>query len=698
LNSVDVPSFSPDGRFLAATVANYPRRVREGYLAVPCVWDLKSGASLTEGAWRYATTPEGAATVRGFPIDLSDPWRWKTARDEAAVERLKHYAGVADTVSPDGRFTAAKSLDAEQPQKRGIQIRRTLDDSRVLLLELETNRISSLQFSPDGRWLVSQDFDWKRWRLIVWDVETGASYKTLVNDKAFNGIAFSPDSRLMLVARNHGRLTLYDLSTWESVWTHPELEGFYIRAVTFSQDGSVLAVAHRYDSRIEIWRTGDWVAPVQFDTAGLLPVTSLALSPHGRTLAVGSYESAYGLLASSYNYNGLTGLWSLRTGSPPRRLKEDMSIRDIAFSPDGDWIVTASQDDTNEMRSSGTREGQVRRWNLETLESRALLHREESWRTPRLEHPDEEEILVSAASATNVAFIPVSGNLAGAVYRLSAQTWEGITWVEFESHVDLTFWDPQNDTELKHIDTEMTELYSLAVHPDGSTIATGHENGHVSLWDVATGKKLFGVRSRRARRVTALAFHPKGSALVSGDSEGRLSIWNPKTGEPLSELGGHPEGVEAVAFDATGAHMATASCNDNGLATGRFRVWNASSYEVELEVTGCSRAVRFTPDGRYVVVGGGDGVTRFHGVDDGQVILSLALHPNVDAWLVWTPDGLYDGNEEGIRRILAWRRGTDVYRLNEFPARYHVTDLLPKVLSGTVGRRKRSILEIAPPN
>ena len=122
-------------------------------------------------------------------------------------------------------------------------------------------------------------------------------------------------------------------------------------------------------------------------------------------------------------------------------------------------------------------------------------------------------------------------------------------------------------------------------------------------------------------------------------------------GEHLRRLTDHPEGLREIAFDSTGTLLATASCTEYGPGTGRFRLWNTSSCEVLLERTGCPTALRFTLDSRFLIVGARDGVTRFYDVNTGQVVVSLALHPNIDAWLVWTPEGLYDGNEEGIRRI-----------------------------------------------
>ena len=62
-------------------------------------------------------------------------------------------------------------------------------------------------------------------------------------------------------------------------------------------------------------------------------------------------------------------------------------------APDGEQMAVASQDDTTEARSGGTREGQVSFWDVGTADSRASLDGKALTLTPSPEHPDEQEIV-----------------------------------------------------------------------------------------------------------------------------------------------------------------------------------------------------------------------------------------------------------------------------------------------------------------
>jgi WD40 repeat protein len=74
-------------------------------------------------------------------------------------------------------------------------------------------------------------------------------------------------------------------------------------------------------------------------------------------------------------------------------------------------------------------------------------------------------------------------------------------------------------------------IHSLAVAPDGNTLAAGRHDGSVSLWDTSTGKEL---RLWKADElpVVALSFSPKDKVLASGSWQG-IRLWEAETGRRL---------------------------------------------------------------------------------------------------------------------------------------------------------------------
>ena len=72
-------------------------------------------------------------------------------------------------------------------------------------------------------------------------------------------------------------------------------------------------------------------------------------------------------------------------------------------------------------------------------------------------------------------------------------------------------------------------IASVAISPDGSTIATGGADSQARIWDAHTGKLRFPPLAH-GNYVSALAFSPDGKLLASGDYATQITLWDVTTG------------------------------------------------------------------------------------------------------------------------------------------------------------------------
>jgi WD40 repeat protein len=89
----------------------------------------------------------------------------------------------------------------------------------------------------------------------------------------------------------------------------------------------------------------------------------------------------------------------------------------------------------------------------------------------------------------------------------------------------------------------------VAVSADGGTVAISHGNGNLSLWDIATGKKL---RTFKANVATTLAFTPDSKSLFSRGLDQVVRQYDVQTGNPIRNFGESRSGEKPI------------HCNDDG--------------------------------------------------------------------------------------------------------------------------------------
>jgi WD40 repeat protein len=155
----------------------------------------------------------------------------------------------------------------------------------------------------------------------------------------------------------------------------------------------------------------------------------------------------------------------------------------------------------------------------------------------------------------------------------------------------------------------------VAFSPDGRMVLTGNADGEVTVFDAPSGKRVRTV-TQPAGVIRAVAWSPDGRLLAAAGSGKEIRLWDAETGREAGALKGHTEVVHTIAFSPDSKTLASGSSDKT------LRLWDVgngtevralslpdppAAAKPSRGIPGWVFAVTFSPDGKTVAAGGGDG-------------------------------------------------------------------------------------------
>jgi WD40 repeat protein len=130
--------------------------------------------------------------------------------------------------------------------------------------------------------------------------------------------------------------------------------------------------------------------------------------------------------------------------------------------------------------------------------------------------------------------------------------------------------------KLIQIDPVHAEWNALAIVGETNAIATGHGDGSVNLWDLATGHETFALPNPHHHPIFALASDRDGILLAAGDDAGRITLWNTQSRQCLRSMQVADAAIHLLVFSNDGQWLASA-CIDIGFddreGHGKVTLW-----------------------------------------------------------------------------------------------------------------------------
>jgi WD40 repeat protein len=169
------------------------------------------------------------------------------------------------------------------------------------------------------------------------------------------------------------------------------------------------------------------------------------------------------------------------------------------------------------------------------------------------------------------------------------------------------------------------DFTAMTLSADGRTLATGGDDGVVTLWDAATGRTLRACIGPRTA-VTAVAVTADAGRLLAGYDGGQLLLWDATACKVLRELPDRKAGLVSVSLSSDG-RWATTAAKSAGVV-----VWDVDAGQPvnKLDVGATTiLSAAISADGRRAIAGCEDGRAIVWDAQLGKKLHTLTMQDSV---------------------------------------------------------------------
>jgi WD40 repeat protein len=390
-----------------------------------------------------------------------------------------------------------------KPQNSTIQVVDVKDGnlpSKYTALDIPVRKVGFRP--PNGQQLAVAYDDGE---IPVFNANTAKISSPLYTGHRPNVMGFSPNGTWLVIGSETGGVSIWNLSSPNDKFPNFTHRGGVLALAFSSKDNNIATAGNDNTAVINLS-----LKKVLFRIANQTLIRDLAFSPDGSRLVTASADRRI-------------RIWDTLNGVERLAMAQDGGVTEVVFSSDGQWLATTGDDRTVRVWDAATG-AEIFQIPLKASGSLLAFCNDNKW----LVSTDERGAIaiwdLSVMDVPNISMsTPSKGPVDHVQYSPSGE-WLGVS---SENNLWLLATDPESVLKKRKLDEHESPFESkikkLAFSPDSTRLGVLTEGNEVAIYDVERGApSLLAISGS----VQDIAFSPDSQQFMTTDSDGNIQLWD----------------------------------------------------------------------------------------------------------------------------------------------------------------------------
>ncbi|HYX06909.1 MAG TPA: WD40 repeat domain-containing protein [Bacteroidales bacterium] len=220
----------------------------------------------------------------------------------------------------------------------------------------------------------------------------------------------------------------------------------------------------------------------------------------------------------------------------------------------------------------------------------------------------------------------------------------------------LKLWN-KDGTLVRQIGVQNTDIWSFSLSPDSKYVAYGSYGREVKIDPVfqdGEGKELDGHK----KSTLSVSYSPDGKYIATGSLDKTIKLWDAATDKLIRTYHGHAGNIFDIAFSPDSKNFASASLDKT------IKLWSIDTTKSIHTFKGHQQAVRtvcFSTDGRTLLSGSYDQTIRLWDISTGKEIYSYIDHDGVINDIAINPNGENFAGASSDGTVIIWKLAPEIF-------------------------------------